>query len=354
MLARQPLGIATSSPEVLCVYAVRSSTGVNGHARLLGVQARLSVRRQRRFGALWLLVMCVCAVTVGTGFSAPQAAGQALPPSFLPGPPPGARSGFPLPPPPGRAPDAEPAGPAATLPAQVSGPALLSGSVDLRGTRFAVQIACRTGGLMNVTARSVGTGILASASYVCRNRRATARVSLTKAAAKRMAGRGSTIAQLIFVQGKTTTQRLSLTVEVRPQAPAYWSDGGLRCNPSVSYEGEMVAPNFRVTPRTTIDVRPWLAWYTSANGWRWLGVNGINASRWYRWTATPDGVAEWRTPTGTISPWMWTPIGVPAGQGTYAVSVFEVIYWYSRPVYVWRYAPSSPSLNVTTTYCNYP
>ncbi len=217
-----------------------------------------------------------------------------------------------------------------------------------------MQIACQTGGRINVTARSVGAGILASASYVCRGRRATARVSLTPAAAQRIARLGSTIAQLSFVQGHTTTQRLALTVEGRPQTPTYWSDGGLRCNPSTGSQAEIVAPNFRVTPPTTIDVRPWLAWYTSAAGWRWLGVSGINASRWYRWTATPGGVAEWGTPTGTISPWTWTPIGVPAGQSIYAVSVFEVIYWYSRPVYVWRYAPSSPSLNVTTTYCNYP
>lgn len=296
----------------------------------------------------------MCTVAVGMGFSTPQAAGRTVPPSSLPGPPPGAQSGFQLPPPPGQAPTGEASGPAVTLPSQVSGPALLSGSADLRGTRFAVPITCQTGGRVNVTARAAGTGILASASYVCRNRRATARFSLTKEAAKRIARLGSAIAQLAFTQGKATTQRLSLIVAGSPRAPTYWSDGGLRCNPSVSYEGELVGPNFRVMPPTTIDVRPWLAWYTSANGWRWLGVRGTNVSRWYRWTATPDGVAEWMTPIGTISPWMWTPIRVPPGQDTYAVGVFEVIYWYSRPVYVWRYALSSPSLNVTTTYCSYP
>ena len=111
----------------------------------------------------------------------------------------------------------------------------------------------------------------------------------------------------------------------------------------------MLAPNFTVTPATTIDVRPWLAWYTAATGWQWLGTDGPDASRWYRWTGTPDGVAEWHTPSGAINPWTWGPISISPGQGTYVIAVLEAVYWYSHPVYVWRFAHSYP----TSPYCAY-
>ena len=153
-----------------------------------------------------------------------------------------------------------------------------------------------------------------------------------------------------FVAGKST-ESLPLTIDPGSQAPSYWSDGGLLC---ASSGAQLVAPNFTVTPPTTIDVRPWVAWYTPANGWRWIGVGGVGSSRWYRWTATPTGIAEWTTAAGHVVPWEWGPIDFPAGQGAYAIGAFEVVYWYSRPIYVWSYARSSPALNVFTTYCSYP
>ncbi len=169
----------------------------------------------------------------------------------------------------------------------------------------------------------------------------------------RLARLGSTLAAATFRQGGAT-ERLSLTLEARVQAPSFWSDGGLQCTTLGDFEAYLVAPNFKVAPSVTIDVRPWVAWYTTANGWRWLGVRGINASRWYRSTATPNGIAEWRTPTGALNPWTWAPIYVPAGQRIQAIGVFEVVYWYSRPTYVWRYTRSSPTLDQLGTYCNYP
>lgn len=97
----------------------------------------------------------------------------------------------------------------------------------------------------------------------------------------------------------------------------------------------------------------WLAWYTDATGWHWQGTVAASASRWYRWTAIPSGVAEWRTPGGEITPWNWSPISVTPGHGTYVIAVFEAIYWYSHPQYVWSYARSGEGVGAVTTYCAY-
>jgi hypothetical protein len=280
-----------------------------------------------------------------------QAAGAGAP-LGLPGPPPGAGAGFPLPPPPGRGPGIQPVGPPATIPLTVSGPGLLSGTASLRGTRFTVQIACQAGGNVAVSVPAVGRGTLAQTRYACSKRRANVRVSLPTAVARRVAAMGEALAGLSFGQGKRT-ERLSLTLQTHPQPASFWlSDDGLRCDVPGSNTAQLLAPNFTDTPATTIDVRPWVAWYTAATGWRWLGTAGVNASRWYRWTATPDGVAEWQT-GGVTSPWTWSPISVAAGHGTYVIAVFEAIYWYSHPTYVWSYARSSTGGNPATTYCAY-
>jgi hypothetical protein len=34
--------------------------------------------------------------------------------------------------------------------------------------------------------------------------------------------------------------------------------------------------------------------------------------------------------------------------------VFEVVYWYSHPVYVWQYARSGAGGSANVTYCDYP
>jgi hypothetical protein len=115
----------------------------------------------------------------------------------------------------------------------------------------------------------------------------------------------------------------------------------------------LVAPNFTVGPPAIIDVRPWVAWYTAATGWRWIGTTGVNSSSWYRWTATPAGVQQWFTPTGALNPWTWAPIRVRAGRGMYTLGVFEVVYWYPHPRYVWQYTRSRLGPASTGTYCTY-
>ena len=297
-------------------------------------------------------VLLLCGAMAGMAYSAAPAAGEPGAPSTLPGPPPGAGSGLPGPPAPGQRPPTPPVGPPATIPAGVSGPGLLSGTVRPQSGRLTLHIACRTGGRVSINAPAIRAGTVATGSYRCRNRRATAPLPIRAADVARLARLGSTLASVTFREGGGT-ERLSLTLEAHAQAPSFWTDGGLQCTTLGDHEAYLVAPDFKA-PTVTIDVRPWVAWYTTANGWRWLGVRGINSSRWYRSTATPGGIVEWRTPAGALNPWTWAPIYFPAGQRIEAIGVFEVVYWYSRPTYVWRYARSSPILDQLGTYCNYP
>jgi hypothetical protein len=251
-------------------------------------------------------------------------------------------------------PIAGPVGPAATIPTRVGGPGLLSGIVRLSGRNFTLAIACRTDGRASVTAAAIRSGTLARAEYSCKKGQANAALTLSARDARRLAGLGSTVASATLGRGSVTA-KYSLTLETRAIAPSFWSAGGLECSLLGANQPYLVAPDFTVTPAAVIDMRPWIAFYTPANGWRWLGTAGVNRSTWYRWTATSAGVMQWTTPTGALNPWTWGPIDVHPGQHTYAIGVFELIYWYAHPRYVWRYAYSQPSLSSgAATYCNFP
>lgn len=297
--------------------------------------------RAARFPAAGLLV-------VGAAFAANVGLASATSgPPGLPGPPPGAGAGFPLPPAPGEASPPQPSGSPATLPFATSGPGLLSRSAGLTGSKLKLKIACKTGGHAALTLPALRSSAVAQSRYRCAAGRSTVSFALEKPVAQQIARSGSVIAGVAFRQGGRT-ERSSVLVGPRPAAPEYWTSVfGLDCGTPAATQAELLAPNFTVTPVTTIDVRPWLAWYTAATGWQWLGTQGPNASRWYRWTGTPDGVAEWHTPSGTVNPWTWGPITVAPGHGTYVIAVLETIYWYSHPVYVWAYAHSYP----TSPYC---
>lgn len=308
-----------------------------------------AVGQLRPLGAALAALLCALAVMA---FCTAQTAHADSPPPGLPGPPPGAGTGFPLPPPPGQAPGPAPLGPPTTIPTRVSGPGLLSGTAALRGTRVTLSIACAVGGRASLNAPSAANGTLATARYRCSRRRASVRLSLPAGAASRIGRIGQVLASVKFVQ-PGATERASLILAARPQSASFWTSVfGLRCN-RPGYQAQLLAPNFSDTLSTTIDVRPWLAWYTPATGWQWLGTLGVNASRWYRWTATPTGVAEWRTPAG-ITPWTWSPISVTPGHGAYVIAVFEAIYWYDHPEYVWSYARSGQGASAVSTYCAYP
>jgi hypothetical protein len=272
------------------------------------------------------------------------------PPAGLPGPPPGIGQGLPLPPPPGQAPAPEPVQPATTITGTAYGPGLLTSSAAVSGRKLPVKIACQGNGRAQLRAGSVGV----STPYRCAGGRSTVTFKLTKAQASAITHSSNLTGALTLQQGGTTVH-LSLLVGRSVPAPNFWiSAFGLSC-PGGGGPGNanLVAPNFSATSPTTVDVRPWLAWYTSATGWQWLGTRGPNQSAWYRWTATPGGVAEWQQ-GGKITPWTWGPISVTPGHGTYLISVMEAIYWYGHPNDVWEYVHSEPSSTTTTTYCVYP
>lgn len=203
----------------------------------------------------------------------------------LPGPPPTAGLDFPAAPAPGTVPAPGPLGPAASLPTKIGGAGLRSGFVLVHGRQLTLAIACRTGGRVSLSASALGSGVLARGSYSCSDRQGSTQISLAPAAARRLAALKSTIGRVAL--GFGNGEQFSVTLETRPTAPIDWSSGGMECSLLAPYDAYLVAPNFTVTPPAIIDVRPWVAWYTSANGWRWLGTIGVNRSSWYRWYATP-------------------------------------------------------------------
>ena len=265
----------------------------------------------------------------------------------LPGPPPAAGTGFPATPAPGTMPVAGAVGPPVSLPANLPGAGLQSGFVLAHGRHLALAIACRSRGAVSLTASALGPGVLARGGYACRHGQASVQLSLSPAVAGRLRALKSTLAGVTL--GGGGAQHFSVTLETTPATPRPWSNGGMQCNFLGAYEPYLVSPNFTVTPPALISVRPWVAWYTSANGWRWIGTEGINSSSWYLWWATPAGVGTWVTPTGALNPWTWAPIHVPTGHQIDALGVFEVIYWYAHPRYTWAYTSSTLG-----TYCTYP
>jgi len=308
-----------------------------------------SLARNHSVAALGRILRLAVVTALVVAFLCRPAAAASGAPASLPGPPPGAGTGFPAAPSPGTVPTAGGVGPAASLPSGVSGPGLLSGIVQLQGRKLTLAIACSAGGAVSLTAPALHSGVLARGGYVCRRRRASVQLSLSGAAAGRLRALGSTLASVTL-----GGQHPSIMLEASSAPPSDWSDGGLECSFLGPYEPYLVAPNFTVSPAVVIDVRPWVAWYTGANGWRWLGTSGVNSSTWYRWTATPTGVAQWVTPTGALNPWTWAPISVSPGQHASAIGVFEVIYWYAHPRYKWAYTRSRLNASALGAYCMYP
>ena len=73
-----------------------------------------------------------------------------------------------------------------------------------------------------------------------------------------------------------------------------------------------------------------------------------------------SGVRQFH-PNGTAVPVPWTlgPIAVPAGRGTYATGVFEIVYWVGgRPDHQWQYVNAGSTGAVAAgganPYCVYP
>ncbi len=253
-----------------------------------------------------------------------------------PGPPPG--NGTDLPPSPGTAPPFVAPGAAAAIP-DTSGPGLLSGErVALNRARrtFSVRFACQGNGTVRVRSSRVAGGDLDRASYRCAGSRATGRFSVTPKIAKRIAARRTVAATAIVRQGgRDTRLYFNLGAGSAPaRAKGFWTDGHLQCAP-----GYLVEPDFTAKTTIPISTRGWVAWYTPASGWRWLGNQGENRGRWNAWTASAAGVAQFHPGGAAIPvPWSMGPIAVPAGRGIITVGVYEIVYWVGgRPDYQWQY-----------------
>jgi hypothetical protein len=253
------------------------------------------------------------------------------------GPPPG--NGTDLPAPPGTALPFVPPGTPGAIPATASGPGLLSDAgvaVNRARRTFALKLACRADGRLRISARRLTPGTLARGRYRCAAGRATARLTLSRAVVKRLARRRLVPAKArVTERGHATALDFTLTAGRRSGASkGFWTDGHLDCQGAY-----LVEPDFTTVSPTPISTRGWIAWYTAAGGWHWLGTDGEGKSRWDTWTATPTGIAQFH-PGGqrTPVPWTWGPIAVPAGQGITAVGVYEIVYWVGgHPDHQWQY-----------------
>ncbi len=291
------------------------------------------------------------------------AAAQA--PAGPPGPPPG--NGGDLPGPPGTAPTTVPPGTPAAIPSGATGPGLLSGApvrYQAGKRRFVLRFACQASGRVGVRARGIRGGTFATKSYRCGGNRATVALKVSRKTGKRLK-RKPTVAATASVRQGGRTSALDFTLLVRGKAPAakgYWTDGRLQCSPdgSGTPPAYLVEPDFTTREPTPISTRAWVAWYTPAGGWHWLGVNGENKGRWDTWTATATGIAQFH-PGGAATPipYSWGPIAVPAGQGITAVGVYEIVYWVGgRPDHQWQYVNAGNTGAVAagggTLSCAYP
>jgi hypothetical protein len=282
-----------------------------------------------------------------------------------PGPPPGAGADLPVPP--GTAPAFVPAGTPASIPAGAGvGPGLLDGrpvAVDRKRRRLSVTLACQAPGTVRMTAPALGRGVVATGRYRCVGNRATARLTMTPRAVRRLPRRGTVATSAAVRQsGRTTRVSIALLAGARQAAPGFWTDGNLHCAadaPAGAPQAYLAEPDFTTRSITTVSTRAWVAWYTEGAGWHWLGVRGEGASLWQTWTATPTGIAQFH-PDGAVtpSPWTWGPLSVASGQDIHAVGVFEIVYWVAgRPTYRWGYVNAgvtgAAAAGGATQYCVY-
>ncbi len=291
-----------------------------------------------------------------------SAAAQGAPPP--PGPPPG--NGTDLPAPPGTVPGVVPPGTPAAIPAGAGGPGLLDGrpvAFDRARRRFVLRFACQANGRVSVRGRGIRGGPFARAPYRCAGNRARATLRVSRKRAKRLLRRAN-VAAAATVRHGSASYRLDFTLRIRGAADpvGFWTDGRLQCSPdgSGAPPAYLVEPDFTTRSATPVSTRGWVAWYTQAGGWHWLGVEGENAGRWDTWTATPTGIAQFH-PGGAVQPipYTWGPISVPAGQGIHAVGVYEIVYWVGgKPDHQWQYVNAGDTGAVAagggTLSCPYP
>jgi hypothetical protein len=307
----------------------------------------LAHRRRRRTRQRARTVAGIAIATLAAVLAAGPAL-AAMPPG-LPGPPPSFGTGLPLPPAPGQIPSPAALGGPTTLPTAETGPGLI-GPPIVHGRTLAIAIACHAGGRVVLHAPALSF-ISAPVSYRCRRNAAQIAVTLPASAARSLRSWGTSPATLGFT-GPGSNESVAVLLSMRAAPVTTWvSDFGLSCSTTAD-QATLTAPNFSDTRPTTIDVRPWLAWYTPVTGWHWEGTAGDQRSQWYQWTSIASGVVQWQTPTGQITPWTWSPISIVPGRDTTVVAVFETIYWYERPEDTWSYARTTQD-GTATPYCTF-
>jgi hypothetical protein len=225
------------------------------------------------------------------------------------------------------------------------GPGLLGNTtVKLnRSTRtFSFALACQQNGSVRVTARVVSKAPLARAGYRCAANRTTARLKVSAKVAKALVRR-RTVAATGTITQRGHTSKVWFTLRAgggSTPAQGFWTDGHLQCTDSAGApQAYLVEPDFTTASPTPVSTRGWIAWYTAAGGWHWLGVGGEGAGRWDTWTASVSGITQFH-PGGQPDPvpWTWGPVAIPTGQGITAVGVYEIVYWVGgKPDYQWQY-----------------
>ncbi len=322
-----------------------------------------SSRRERRprrsdTRARWLPALASVALLAAL----PVASAAKAPPG-PPGPPPG--NGGDLPAPPGTALALVPPGTPAAVPLGATGPGLLSdGNVGLnRATRtFSLPFACQGSGSVSVRALTLSTKTFAKADYRCSANRAMAKLHVAANVATRLA-RQPPVAATAIVRQSGKSWKLFFTLRAggkRPAQKGFWTDGHLQCSDAAGGpRAYLVEPDFTTKAPTPVSTRGWVAWYTPAAGWHWLGVRGERLNNWSNWSASVSGIAQFH-PGGspTPVPWTWGPVSVPTGQSIYAVGVYEIVYWVGgKPDYQWQYVnagvTSAPAAGGGKLYCTY-
>jgi hypothetical protein len=318
----------------------------------------LPARGRRRSLASLLAVPALLALLA----CLPAAAAADAPPG-PPGPPPG--NGAELPAPPGTAPTVVPPGTPAAIPSGVTGPGrLTSGTVQFnrfKGT-FSLALACQQSGSVRITVRVVAAAPLARANYTCDANRATARLKVTTKIAKKITKRRN-VAAIATVSENGHSSKIYFPLRAgsgTTPEKGFWTDGHLQCTDSSGGpQAYLVEPDFTTASPTPITTRGWIAWYTSAGGWHWLGVNGENDGRWDTWTASVTGIQQFHPPGSTTPvPWTWGPVAFPAGQGITAIGVYEIVYWVGgKPDYQWQYvnagSTGAAAAGGGNLYCTY-
>ena len=184
---------------------------------------------------------------------------------------------------------------------------------------FAVPFACQGNGTVSIT--RVASGTLARVSYRCAGGRATAQLTLSKKVATRTVASAAPSPATATIRQGARTQRVAFTL--RAGAAGGQGQGLLDRRPPAVLAGRLrrppylVQPDFTTRTPTPISTRGWIAWYTAAGGWHWLGSGGENVGPLGHVDGHVSGIAQFH-PDGAAAPipFTWGPISSRPARGS--------------------------------------